>query len=96
MNDYFKSKYIITDNEVIKSWIIQNKNEKGICLVDWKKVNNNYIKCCDIHEDYIQNNSYRSKKALGTFLNSLGIISCNKKISGKSYCVYVGISNMNE
>ena len=91
MNDYIKNKYFIIDDKIIKSWIKQDKNDKGVYLVDWDKVGSNFIKSCDIHDDYIKNNSYRSKKALGIFLKLNGVISCNKNISGKVYCVYVGI-----
>ena len=94
MNDYIKNKYIIIDDKIIKSWIKQDKNDKGLYLVDWDKVGQNYIKSCDIYDDYIDNNNYRSKKALGIFLKSNGVITSNKKISGKSVNVYVGIKNI--
>ena len=92
-DDYFKSNYKITDTAIINSWIIEEKNTKGICRVNWDLVGDNFIECSKVYKTYLSNGFLGSKISLGKKLINIGIISSTKYINGLTVYVYVGITD---
>jgi hypothetical protein len=88
--NYFKENFKITDDNEIKTWI-NKKNEKGLYLVDWEKVKDNYIECNELYNKYLNAGFVCSKIAMSKKLYPLGIVSSVKKIDGRAVNVYVGI-----
>jgi len=94
-NEYF-NKFKLIDKETIKSYIKQERNDKGVWLVHWDKVQENYIECIVLYDHYIRDGFIISKVAFGKKLLSLGIIVAQRKVNNKSLQVYVGISDNND
>ena len=88
-----KSNYKITDTAIINSWIIEEKNTKGICRVNWDLVDDNFIECSKVYKTYLSNGFLGSKISLGKKLINIGIISSTKYINGLTVYVYVGITD---
>ena len=91
---YFKDNYKIAEENEIKTWIKQEKNNKGVWLVHWDLVDNFYIECNELYMNYLKSGFSCSKVAMSKKLNSLGIISGSKKIDGRAVNVYIGIRNI--
>lgn len=94
--EYFRNNYKITDAKTIESWIIEEKNNKGVWRVDWSLVNENYIECSKMYKTYLESGYSGSNILFGKKLFKIGIISSVKKINGRSNNVYVGITDNNE
>ena len=93
-SSYFKENFNITNDTEIKTWIKTEKNDKGICLVHWDKIANNFIECNELYSLYLKAGYTSSKVAMGKKLAAIGIISSVKKIDGRSVNVYIGIRNI--
>ncbi len=91
--EFLKDNYKISNAKTIQSWIIEEKNEKGVWRVDWSLVGNNYIECSKIYSSYLYDGMLGSKILLGKKLKKMGIIVGNKNTNSRSVNVYIGISD---
>jgi hypothetical protein len=89
--NYFEDNYKILEPDVIKSYIRQEKNKNGICLVDGDKVDINWIKSDTVFEKYVIECNTTTKTDLTKKLAQKGIIVAEKKILGKTCKIYVGM-----
>ncbi len=88
-SNYFKENFKITDDNEIQKWI-NNKNEKGLFLVDWGKVKGNCIKCNELYNKDLNAGFECSKIAMSKKLYPLGIVSSVEKIEGQAVNLHVG------
>lgn len=94
--DYFNENYKIFDIKTINSWVKTPCNDKGVWIVDWELVKDNYIEINALYSNYIKNGFTTSKVAVGKMLKQKGVVVANKKINGKSVNLYVGIRDLTE
>ena len=92
-DEYFTTNYTLIDADTIKTWIKSDRNDKGICLVDWDKVGDNYIECSKMYKKYLDDGFTGSRILFGKKLFKMGIIVSTKKVNGKAVNVYVGITD---
>ena len=95
-DEYFRNNYKITDADIIQDWILEDKNEKGVWLLKWNSVGDNYIECSKIYKKYLDDGFSGSSVLFGKKLKKMGIIVGNRKINNKSVNVYVGITDNDE
>ena len=92
-DEYFYSNYKISESSIIESWIVEEKNIKGMYRVDWGLVGENYIENSKVYTKYLSNGFSGSKINLGKKLFKLGILPSQKTINGLNHTVYVGITD---
>jgi hypothetical protein len=92
-DEYFYNNYSFISKDIIESWIFQEKNEKGVYIVHWDKVGNNFIECSKVYNKYLMDGLIGSKINIGKKLINMGVITSVKRINGKSCNVYIGMSD---
>lgn len=96
-NSYFTDNYSVCDKDSVKKYIKQEKNDKGVWIVDWKKIEEDsfdyYKKLDDIYTDYINSGNSCTKSELTKKIRKQfpHIVVAKKKLYGKDQTMYVGI-----
>lgn len=88
---FLQDNYVVTVLHTVKSWVVGGKNERGLFLVDWRQVGDNYVTFDLLYEAYLKQGNTISVHSFGRKLSTIGYVKTIKKIDGKTCYVIVGI-----